>query len=51
MESFHVKCGNETIEHANRVKYLSLQIDNDLVGNSFVNDIIKKVKTMLTFFI
>ena len=36
MESFDVKCGNETIKHVNSVTYLGLQIDNYLAGNSNV---------------
>ena len=49
MESFDVKCGNETIKNVNSVKYLGLQIDNDLAGNSIVNEIVKKVNSRLRF--
>ena len=49
MESFDVKCGNETIKHVNSVKYLGLQIDNDLAGNSIVDEIVKKVNSRLRF--
>ena len=49
IESFDVKCGNETIKHVNSVKYLGLQIDNDLAGNSIVDEIVKKVNSRLRF--
>ena len=34
MESFDVKCGNETIKYVYNVKYLGLQIDNNLTGRA-----------------
>ncbi|CAL4157759.1 unnamed protein product, partial [Meganyctiphanes norvegica] len=37
VESFEVKCGNETIKHVKSVKYLGLQIDNDLSGKNELN--------------
>ena len=49
VESFNVKCGNESIKHVNSVKYLGVQIDNDLSGNSIVKDIVKKVNLRLRF--
>ena len=49
MESFNVKCGNKTIKHVNSVKYLGLQIDNDLSGTSIINIIIKNVKSRQRF--
>ena len=49
VESFDVKCGNESIKHVNSVKYLGVQIDNDLSGNSIVKDIVKKVNLRLRF--
>ncbi|CAL4065468.1 unnamed protein product [Meganyctiphanes norvegica] len=49
VESFEVKCGNETIKHVKSVKYLGLQIDNDLSGKSIVNEIIKKANSRLKF--
>ena len=49
VESFDVKCGNETIKHVNSVKYLGVQIDNDLSGNSIVKDIVTKVNLRLRF--
>ena len=49
VESFDVKCGNESIKHVNRVKYLGVQIDNDLSGNSIVKDIVTKVNLRLRF--
>ncbi|CAL4062550.1 unnamed protein product, partial [Meganyctiphanes norvegica] len=35
VESFEVKCCNETIKHVKSVKYLGLQIDNDLSGKKY----------------
>ena len=49
VESFDVKCGNESIKHVNSVKYLGVQIDNDLSGNSIVKDIVTKVNLRLRF--
>ena len=43
MESFDVKCGNESITHVNSVKYLGAQIDKDLSGNSIVKNVVTKV--------
>lgn len=47
--SFDVKCNNENIKHVKNVKYLGLQIDNDLVGDSIVNGILKKANSRLKF--
>ena len=47
VESFEVKCGNETIKYVKHVKYLGLQIENDLSGKSIVNKIIKKANSKL----
>ena len=49
VESFDVKCGNESIKHVNSVKYLGVQIDNDLSGNSIVKNIVTKVNLRLRF--
>ncbi|CAL4122815.1 unnamed protein product [Meganyctiphanes norvegica] len=49
VESFEEKCGNETINHVKSVKYFGLQIDNDLTGKSFVNDIIQRANSRLIF--
>ena len=49
VETFDVKCGNETIKHVNSVKCLGLQIDNNLLGKSIVKDIIKMVNLRLRF--
>ena len=38
METFDFKCVNETIKEVNCVKYLRVQIDYDLSGNSIVKD-------------
>ena len=39
MDSADVKFYNETVKHVNSVRYLGLQIDNDLTGNSIVKTI------------
>ena len=49
IESFDVKCGDITIKHVNSVKYLGVQIDNDLGGNSIVKGIINKVNSRVKF--
>ena len=49
VESFDVKCDNKSIKHVNSVKYLGVQIDNDLSGNSIVKDIVTKVNLRLRF--
>merc|ERR1711872_1055316 len=45
--SFEVKCGEIKVTNVKRVKYLGLQIDNDLSGKSVLEDIIKKCNTRL----
>ena len=47
--SFEVKCNNEVIKNVNSVKYLGLQIDNDLAGDNIVKGIIKKANSRLKF--
>ena len=47
--SFAVKCDNETIKNVNSVKYLGIQIDEDLAGESIVKEIVKKANTRLKF--
>merc|ERR1711874_804384 len=49
VESFDVKCGDTTIKHVTSVKYLGVQIDNDLGGNSIVKGIISKVNSKVKF--
>ena len=49
VESFDVKCGDITIKHVTSVKYLGVQIDNDLGGNSIVKGIISKVNSRVKF--
>ena len=49
VNSFEVKCNNEVIKHVNSVKYLGLQIDNDLAGYNIVKGILKKVNSRLKF--
>ena len=47
--SFEVKCNNEVIQNVNSVKYLGLQIDNDLAGDNIVKGITKKANSRLKF--
>ena len=49
VSSFEVKCDNETIKNVNSVKYLGIQIDEDLAGESIVKEIVKKANTRLKF--
>ena len=49
LESFDVKCGDIKIKHVTSVKYLGVQIDNDLGGNSIVKGIISKVNSRVKF--
>ena len=49
VESFEVRCGEEIIKHVNSVKYLGVQIDDDLSGTSIVKETIKKANTRLKF--
>ena len=45
--SFDVKCGEIKVKNVNSVKYLGLQIDNNLSGTSVIEEIIKKCNTRL----
>ena len=45
--SFEVKCGEITVTKVNTVKYLGLQIDNNLSGTSVIEDFIKKSNTRI----
>ena len=47
--SFEVKCGEIKVTNVNSVKYLGLQIDNNLSGTSVIADIVKKCNTRLRF--
>ena len=47
--SFDVKCGEIKVKNVNSVKYLGLQIDNNLSGTSVIEEIIKKCNTRLKF--
>ena len=49
VNSFTVKCGEIQIKKVNSVKYLGLQIDNDLSGTSVIESIINKCHTRLKF--
>ena len=49
VNSFEVRCNNEVIQHVNSVKYLGLQIDNDLAGDNIVKGIVKKANSRLKF--
>ena len=42
VESFEVKCGNIKINNVNEVKYLGLQIDDNLSGEAAVKNVLKK---------
>ena len=49
VNSFAVKCNNEVIQNVKNVKYLGLQLDEELAGESIVNEISKKVNSRLRF--
>ena len=49
VNSFEVKCNNEIINNVKNVKYLGVQLDNDLAGSSIVSDLIRKVNNRLKF--
>ena len=49
VNSFEVRCGEIKVTNVKSVKYLGLQIDNDLSGKSVLEDIIKKCNTRLKF--
>ena len=49
VNSFAVRCGEIKVTNVKSVKYLGLQIDNDLSGKSVLEDIIKKCNTRLKF--
>ena len=49
VESFEVKCGNIKINNVNEVKYLGLQIDDNLSGEAAVNNVLKKSNSRLKF--
>ena len=47
--SFAVKCDNKIIQNVKSVKYLGIQIDEDLSGDSIVKEIIKKANSRIRF--
>ena len=47
--SFAVKCDNEIIQNVHSVKYLGIQLDEDLAGESIVKEIIKKANSRIRF--
>ena len=49
VNSFEVICNNEIIQNVKSVKYLGLQLDEDLAGESIVKEISKKVNSRLRF--
>ena len=49
VESFEVKCDGEIIQNVKSVKYLGIQLDEDLAGESIVNEILKKANSRLKF--
>lgn len=49
VNSFEVICNNEVIQNVKSVKYLGLQLDEELSGESIVKEITKKVNSRLRF--
>ena len=49
VESFKVKCDDDEIKNVNCVKYLGLQIDNNLSGENAVKNILNKANSRLKF--
>merc|ERR1712121_378365 len=49
VESFEIRCGEEIIKHVKRVKYLGVQLDENMSGASIIKEIIKKANTRLKF--
>ena len=49
VNSFIVRCGEIEVKNVNSVKYLGLQIDNDLSGTGVIENIINKCNTRLKF--
>ena len=49
VNDFEVRCNNEVIKQVPNVKYLGLQLDNHLSGESTVNNILKKTNSRLEF--
>ena len=49
--SFDVKCEEIKVKNVNSVKYLGLQIKNNLSGTSVIEDIIKKCNSRLKMYI
>ena len=47
--SFAVKCDNEIIQNVHSVKYMGIQLDEDLAGESIVKEIIKKSNSKIRF--
>ena len=49
VESFEVKCDGKIIQNVKSVKYLGIQLDEDLAGESIVKEILKKANSRLKF--
>ena len=49
VESFEVRCGNIKINNVNQVKYLGLQIDDNLSGENAIKTVLKKANSRLKF--
>ena len=49
VNSFNVKCREIEIKNVNSVKYLGIQIDDNLTGDSIVNGILEEVNSRLKF--
>ena len=48
-EEFYIECNGHKIKALNSVKYLGLNLDNQLSGEAIVNNIVQKVNTRLRF--
>ena len=49
VESFEVMCDGNIIQNVKSVKYLGIQLDEDLAGESIVKEILKKANSRLKF--
>mgnify|MGYP001549446929 CR=1 FL=1 len=51
MSTLDIKCNNVTIEAKSHVKYLGAVIDQDMSGRTMCTKVIKKVNSVLMFFL
>ena len=49
VDTFAVKCDDKIIKNVKSVKYLGVQLDEDLAGESIVKEILKKANSRLKF--